>query len=178
MQKASRKILGSLIFSIICTTLFLPGIPAADVHAQEEDEYLFVRSWGDEAQRLEHPTIVGVGPDNKIYVVNDGRMTVITQENQTYSVWLDYQSSTTYNVTTSSIAFDSDGNILLTDFRNPDSADFQAVSKYSPKGELILSFGEYGSGEGQLRMPNGIAVDSQDNIYVSDEYRGVIVKFC
>jgi hypothetical protein len=42
------------------------------------------------------------------------------------------------------------------------------VHKFSPKGELLLSWGEPGSGEGQFNLPHGIAVDSRGQVYVAD----------
>lgn len=42
------------------------------------------------------------------------------------------------------------------------------VHGFNEQGELLLSFGENGAGEAQFRLPNGLAVDDQGKIYVTD----------
>ena len=42
------------------------------------------------------------------------------------------------------------------------------ISVLTPEGEKIRTFGREGSGEGQLNVPCGVAVDRHDNIYVVD----------
>jgi DNA-binding beta-propeller fold protein YncE len=42
------------------------------------------------------------------------------------------------------------------------------VAKVSKDGEWLTSFGEPGSGPGQLMTPHSIAIDAQDDIYVAD----------
>ena len=40
-----------------------------------------------------------------------------------------------------------------------------------------MSFGTYGTGDGQMSYPGGVAVDSSGNIYVSDSNNNRIQKF-
>lgn len=42
------------------------------------------------------------------------------------------------------------------------------VHRFSPKGELQLSWGEPGSGPGQFHIPHGIAVDGAGRVFVAD----------
>lgn len=58
------------------------------------------------------------------------------------------------------IDLDSEGNIWV--------VKFSTVSKYKANGELILSFGSSGTGNGQFKLAQGIAVDSSGNAYVVD----------
>lgn len=46
-----------------------------------------------------------------------------------------------------------------------------------PDGAEPIAFGEAGSGEGQLYMPAGVAVDSAGNVYVSDSLNGRVQVF-
>ena len=48
------------------------------------------------------------------------------------------------------IAVDSDGNVLVTDWRN------DRVQKFDADGRFLMSFGNSGSGEGEFNRPNGI----------------------
>ena len=74
------------------------------------------------------------------------------------------------------IAVDSENNVFLVDTGN------HRVTKFDSSGNSISSWGGsacdgYGTGDGQLKWPLGIAIDNSDNIYVldSDNYR--IQKF-
>jgi len=61
------------------------------------------------------------------------------------------------------IAWDSAGNGYISDgYIN------SRVAKVSKEGEWLMSFGEPGSGPGQLTTPHSIAVDAEDHIYVAD----------
>jgi DNA-binding beta-propeller fold protein YncE len=39
---------------------------------------------------------------------------------------------------------------------------------FAPDGSLVRRFGEQGIWAGQLQRPKGIAIDSQDHVYVTD----------
>ncbi len=55
-----------------------------------------------------------------------------------------------------------DGNLLLTEYAG------DRISKLSPHGEYILSFGKKGIGDGELLGPQFLAQDSNGNIFVTD----------
>jgi hypothetical protein len=44
------------------------------------------------------------------------------------------------------------------------------IAKYSPSGELIASFGTYGSAPGQFSDPQGLAIGPDGTIYVADTF--------
>src|ERR1044071_4211908 len=61
------------------------------------------------------------------------------------------------------VAWDSDGNIYLTDgYVN------SRVAKYDRNGDWVKSWGSKGTGPGQFRLPHSIAIDRNNNIYVGD----------
>ena len=70
------------------------------------------------------------------------------------------------------IATDSQGNVFVSDYRSH-------VKKLSPAGEFIMQFGRWGANDGQFATNSirGIAIDSQDNIYVVDSVNHRIQKF-
>lgn len=43
------------------------------------------------------------------------------------------------------------------------------INVFNHDGIFLFSFGEYGSGPGQLNMPTNIAIDKNDNVYVVDD---------
>jgi DNA-binding beta-propeller fold protein YncE len=51
------------------------------------------------------------------------------------------------------------------------------VQKFDSGGHFITKWGTEGTGNGQLKRPAGIAIDSGDNIYVSDAGNDRIEKF-
>jgi DNA-binding beta-propeller fold protein YncE len=61
------------------------------------------------------------------------------------------------------VAWDSDGNIYITDgYIN------SRVAKFDRNGDWVTSWGERGDGPGQFNTPHSIAIDRQNNVYVGD----------
>ena len=51
------------------------------------------------------------------------------------------------------------------------------IHKYDPSGKKVLSFGKYGSGNGELDAPADMTIDGSGNILVADKGNNRIVKF-
>jgi DNA-binding beta-propeller fold protein YncE len=54
---------------------------------------------------------------------------------------------------------------------------FDATEVAGPPADWVLMWGEWGSGDGQFRYPQGIAVDSGGNVFVSDNENHRIQEF-
>ena len=65
------------------------------------------------------------------------------------------------------VAFLSNGDAVLIEGHDSDMHKSQ-VNIYSPDGKLVRKFAAYGTGDGQLKEPHSVTVDSHDNIYVAD----------
>jgi sugar lactone lactonase YvrE len=68
-----------------------------------------------------------------------------------------------------SLAVDASGNVYVADTQTempPPRSD--RIQKFGPSGNFILKWGGYGTQEGQLDSPNGVAVDVSGNVYVAD----------
>ncbi|GAC1400317.1 MAG: SBBP repeat-containing protein [Chloroflexota bacterium] len=73
------------------------------------------------------------------------------------------------------LAFDAQGNMYVTEGFLQDDSDSR-VLKLSPTGQLLATLATSGSGPGQFLGPNGVALDSQGNIYVADYFNDRIQK--
>ena|SRR5215211_9233760 len=45
---------------------------------------------------------------------------------------------------------------------------FKSIKKFDSNGKFITSWGSEGYGDGQFWLPHDIAIDSSDNVYVTD----------
>lgn len=69
------------------------------------------------------------------------------------------------------MASDSAGRLYLTD------PEGYQVLIFDAQGTYLGRFGQYGTDGGGFGLPNGIATDEQDNVYVVDAANGTILKF-
>ena len=69
------------------------------------------------------------------------------------------------------LAWDSDGNLMVTDAVNVNIQVFDRMT-----GKFIKKFGSKGEGKTQFEKPEGIAVDPDGNIFISDHASGYIKK--
>jgi DNA-binding beta-propeller fold protein YncE len=67
------------------------------------------------------------------------------------------------------MAFTQQGDLYVTDVSGP----FNRVHEFGPDGQLVRTIGE----AGQFNFPNGVAVDSDRNVYVTDSNNGRLVVF-
>ena len=70
------------------------------------------------------------------------------------------------------VAWDSQGNFYVAD-----GIGNSRVAKYEPTGRWIMNWGRRGSGPGEFNVLHGIAIDSQDNVYVADHQNERIQVF-
>ncbi len=70
------------------------------------------------------------------------------------------------------IALSSTGEIFATDgYGNA------RVHKFTPDGQLLLSWGEPGTGPGEFRLPHNVWIDKQDRLWVCDRQNNRIQLF-
>jgi tripartite motif-containing protein 71 len=55
--------------------------------------------------------------------------------------------------------------------------DSNNIQKFDSNGKFITRWGSYGTGYGQFDGPEGIAIDSEGNVYVSDNGNNRIQVF-
>jgi DNA-binding beta-propeller fold protein YncE len=69
------------------------------------------------------------------------------------------------------IAFDSSGNLFITDTNS------HRIQKFDSNGNFITKWGSQGSKDGQFILPLGLDVNSHGNVYVVDQGKSNIQKF-
>jgi DNA-binding beta-propeller fold protein YncE len=67
------------------------------------------------------------------------------------------------------LAFDAKGDLFVTNVGAP----FESVQQFGPDGKFVRTYGA----EGELAFPNGVSVDANGNVYVSDSNNGRLVIF-
>jgi len=51
------------------------------------------------------------------------------------------------------------------------------IQVFEPQGRFLLKWGIRGSGDGEFSQPQGLAIDSEGNVYVSDQGNHRILVF-
>ena len=139
----------------------------------------FLDAWGED--QFVRPHGIWIAPDDTLYLTDDldhtiGHYTpdgellrtlgVSGQASDTGVVNRDYRTiqrgGPPFNQPTN-LALASSGEMFVTDgYGNA------RVHRFSADGELLLSWGEPGTGPGQFNLPPGIALDSRGRVFVAD----------
>ena len=92
----------------------------------------------------------------------------------------DFSSNAYKNVTHGGEPFNMPAGIAITPSGDIFVADGYAncrVHKFSPQGELLLSWGEPGSGPGQFNLPHGVWIDKDGRVMVADRENDRVQAF-
>ena len=129
----------------------------------------FLRSWGE--GMFTRPHGITIDKDGVILCVDDeghwvGRFTAegtlldqIGRRNHGAIA----QSGTPFNRPTKVAIAPQSGDLYIADgYGNA------RVHKFSPGGELLRSWGDYGCGPGQFNLPHSVCTDSEGKVYVAD----------
>jgi DNA-binding beta-propeller fold protein YncE len=126
----------------------------------------FITSWGEGVFGSTHG--IAIGPDDSIYTT-DTRHHVIrkfTPEGkllQTIGSPSEQWSGQPFCRPTHLAISPVSGDLFVADgYAN------SRIHRFSPKGELMYSWGEPGASQGQFVAPHNIVVDEDENIYVAD----------
>ena len=123
-------------------------------------------SWGEGLFALPHG--VTIGPDDSLYLVDRNNHTVgkFSPKGELLRVFGTKGEASTdgrpFNLPTC-VAFSASGEMYVSD-----GYGASRVHKFSPDGELVLSWGTEGGGPGEFHLPHGVHVDGQGRVYVAD----------
>lgn len=129
----------------------------------------FLASWGEGL--FSRPHGLTIGPDDLLYCVDDGDHTVrkCTAEGEVLMTIgrpgepAAYHGGDPFNRPTKVALEPGTGAIYVADgYGNA------RVHKYSPEGELLLSWGSSGTDPGEFNLVHSVCVDRQGRVYVAD----------
>lgn len=148
----------------------------------------FLNTWGEGTFTRAHG--ITIGPDDSVYCTDDldhtvrkytpdGRllMTLGTSghASDTGATSTDFRTikraGPPFHYPTN-VALSTTGELYITDgYGNA------RVHKFAPDGKLLFSWGEPGTGPGQFRLPHGIAIDREGDVYVADRENSRVQRF-
>ncbi|WP_207431517.1 DUF7619 domain-containing protein [Sabulibacter ruber] len=115
------------------------------------------------------PNAIEVDNQNYLYILEGYSINKLDQAGnlvKNYDLFIDDRQGTSVD-----LSLDKEGNIYVI------NTSYGVVQKFNPEGKLVLEFGSFGSGPGQMSTPNGIDLDEDGNIYVADTENSRVLKF-
>jgi streptogramin lyase len=143
----------------------------------------FVKSWGGSGERLGFPWGVAVDSDDTVYVTEPYRNQILKFDSggRLIAAWGSSGAGNGQFRGPTSVATDSHGSVYVVEASLCEGQDCpppnDRVQKFDAEGNFIAKWGTSGSGRGEFDSPHGIAVDSEDNVYVADAGNARIQKF-
>jgi DNA-binding beta-propeller fold protein YncE len=110
-----------------------------------------------------YPRVIESAPDGRIFVIDKaGRVQRFAPDGTHEITWSMPETTVGKPV---GLGIHPDGRLFVAD------THYSRVLVYSRDGELLGSFGEEGTGAGQMQLPTDVAIDKDGYLYVS-EYQG------
>lgn len=132
----------------------------------------FIRKWGSKGSgdsQFNYPNDIAIDSKGNVYVSDTGnnRIQKFDNEGKFLENWTISDSQTEFRPGT--LATDNQDNIY--------AFSLSGILKLNPAGQVIANWGGFGSGDGQFNYVNSIAVDAQQNIYLTDGAFSRLEKF-
>ncbi len=132
-----------------------------------------IGSFGNQLGQMNEPVGIAQGPDGSIFLADtwNGRIQQFMPELFAINEWpVTAWEGTSIN-NKPYTAVDSAGRVYVTD------PEGYRVLIFDAAGNYIGRFGSFGADSANFGLPNGIAIDAQDNVYIADAGNNRILKF-
>ena len=146
----------------------------------------FIRKWGSRgtgAGQFDYPVGVATDAAGNVYVTENSfdsqRVQKFTSNGAFITTWGSKGSGNGQFSYPNGIATDTAGNVYVADPGSPVPGfpGNNRIQKFTSNGAFITKWGGFGSGNGQLNVPTGVATDAVGNVYVVDNRNHRIQKF-
>jgi len=164
-QRFSR----STLYALRSTVLVVAGLcllagcerrPEALLHSTLFADVKIIGTRGVGVGQLNKPRSVAVDAQDSLYVVD---MTGRVQKFSSNGVFqLSWQMPQTDLGKPKGMCRDREGNIVVVE------PHYSRVNHYSTDGKLVLQWGQRGTNDGQLSVPRAVAVDSRNELFVTE----------
>jgi ABC-type Fe3+ transport system permease subunit/DNA-binding beta-propeller fold protein YncE len=150
-------VLGAVLLVQGCTPA---GSADRRVHSELFGDVRVIGSRGVGIGQLNKPRSVAVDAQDNLYVVDmTGRVQKFSPAGQFLLSW---QMPQTDRGKPKGMCRDRQGNVVVIE------PHYSRVNHYSTGGKLLVQWGEHGTNSGQLSVPRAVAVDSRNEIFVSE----------
>ena len=123
-------------------------------------EATVVASRGTGPGEVNKPRSITVGGDNNVYVVDmTGRVQKLSSTGKILKSW---QMEKTDLGRPKGLGMDREGNIMVNE------PHYSKVNHFTTNGALVFRWGVHGTNDGQLAFPRAVAVNSRNEIYLSE----------
>ena len=139
-------------------------------------EYKTVKTWGEDIDELKYfksPTSLAFSKDDDI-LITDYNVKRFTRDGKYISEFGEKRGDIENSfVNPQTVVVDSDGNIFVSDLRTGPPR----IQKFTNTGEYLYGFAPKGTRENRVMDTKGIAIDSQQHLYVGDIDNMRVSKF-
>ncbi len=134
----------------------------------------YLREWRMPEWQAGKPTGLGTGPDGRIYVADThyARVMIFEPDGRLVGQFGRRGYGPGEFIMPTDVAVDAVGNLYVSEYGGNDR-----ISKFDRDWHYVLSFGQPGSGEAELKRPQGLLLTQDGTLWVTDACNHRVCRF-